>query len=130
MNVHILWVVVIAVSISFDIQSILLSFIFYLIDRPSMIKTIYFFFYKITDDFRLPPGNYNYSFQCMLPPGLPTSFEGQIGYIRYTARVVLDIPLWPDKTFDVPFTVIKAINLNDDPSLRVILFFSVQSIQK
>lgn len=55
----------------------------------------------------------------MLPNGLPTSFEGDIGYIRYTARVVLDIPLWPDKHFEVPFTVIKAINLNDDPRLKV-----------
>lgn len=66
------------------------------------------------------PGTYDYTFQCMLPPGLPTSVEGNIGYIRYTARVVLDIPMWPDKEFDVPFTVIKAINLNAIPALRVI----------
>lgn len=55
----------------------------------------------------------------MLPTGLPTSFEGEFGYIRYTARVVLDIPLWPDTTFINPFTVIKAMDLNADASLRV-----------
>lgn len=56
----------------------------------------------------------------MLPPGLPTSVEGEHGHIRYTARVVLDIPMWPDKTFEEFFTVIKAIDLNAIPTLRVI----------
>lgn len=59
-------------------------------------------------------------FQCMLPHGLPTSVEGEYGHIRYTASVVLDIPMWPDKEFEVPFTVIKGINLNAIPALRVI----------
>lgn len=68
----------------------------------------------------MAPGTYNYTFQCMLPHGLPTSVEGEYGHIRYTARVVLDIPLWPDKEFEVPFTVIKGINLNAIPALRVI----------
>lgn len=56
----------------------------------------------------------------MLPPELPTSVEGGIGYIRYMVRVVLDIPMWPDPEFEEPFTVIKAINLNAIPALRVI----------
>lgn len=50
----------------------------------------------------------------MLPPQLPTSFEGQFGFIRYTASVIID-----DKVFAVPFTVIKLIDLNADPTLRV-----------
>lgn len=65
------------------------------------------------------PGVYNYAFQCMLPANLPTSFEGNYGHIRYTAKVVLDVPMWTNKTFEVPFTVIKGINLNADPALRV-----------
>lgn len=68
------------------------------------------------------PSTYNYTFQCMLPAELPTSVEGKIGYIRYTVRVVVDIPMWPDDEFKVPFTVIKAINLNVLPALRVIHF--------
>lgn len=82
------------------------------------------FVYQIAiDEIRLMPGTYNYTFQCMLPSNLPTSVEGEIGYIRYTARVVVDIPMWPDDKFEVPFTVIKAINLNAIPGLRVIHSF-------
>lgn len=66
------------------------------------------------------PGTYNYNFQCMLPAELPTSVEAEIGYIRYTARVNIDIPRAFDKEFNTSFTVIKAINLNSMPALRVI----------
>lgn len=67
----------------------------------------------------MTPGSYDFTFECALLR-LPTSFEGEYGHIRYTACVVLDIPMWPDKEFEVAFTVIKPINLNDDPHLRVI----------
>ncbi|XP_055327009.1 arrestin domain-containing protein 2-like [Sitodiplosis mosellana] len=67
---------------------------------------------------RLLAGSYTYNFQCMLPPDLPSSFEGEFGYIRYCTRVVIDIPLLPDQTFEQLFTVIKAVNLNADPALR------------
>lgn len=66
------------------------------------------------------PGEYNYNFECMLPAELPTSVEADIGYIRYTARVVVDIPRAFDKEFELTFTVIKATNLNTMPALRVI----------
>lgn len=68
---------------------------------------------------RLAPGTYNYTFQCMLPPGLPTSVEHDIGHIAYGASVILNIPLWTDKEFKEHFTVIKPINLNADPLFRV-----------
>lgn len=67
----------------------------------------------------IQPGEYQYNFHCNLPAGLPTSLEGDKGYIRYEARVVLDIPNWPDKEFFEMFTVVKALNLNNDPTLRV-----------
>lgn len=76
------------------------------------------------------PGTYNYAFQCLLPRHLPTSVEGREGYIRYTICVGLDIPMGFDKTFEVPFTVIRAINLNAIPTLRVIsesIFFSSET---
>lgn len=47
--------------------------------------------------------------------------EGKIGYIRYSVNVILDIPIWPDKTFEEPFTVIKAVDLNSVPAYRVTL---------
>lgn len=69
-------------------------------------------------------GLYEYNFQCDLPSQLPTSVEGKYGHIRYTARVVLDIPMWPDTEFKERFTVIKPFDLNKDRSLRVIHNYS------
>lgn len=56
----------------------------------------------------------------MLPAELPTSVEADIGYIRYMARVVMDIPMAFDKELETVFTVIKPILLNTIPALRVI----------
>lgn len=55
----------------------------------------------------------------MLPISLPTSVEGNIGYIRYSVAVHIDKPLWPHQRFQEYFTVIKALNLNDEINLRV-----------
>lgn len=74
-------------------------------------------------EIRLQAGTQNYTFQCLLPAGLPTSVEHEVGHITYGARVVLDIPIWPDKEFKEHFTVIKPINLNVDPSFRVSNFY-------
>lgn len=74
---------------------------------------------SFTGDIRVPPGRYGYNFHCNLPAGVPTSLEGHIGYIRYQARVVLDISWAPNEEFEDAFTVIKPLNLNYDPALRV-----------
>lgn len=71
-------------------------------------------------EFRLAPGTETYSFQCMLPAGLPTSVEHGVGHITYGVNVVMDIPLWVDNEWKEHFTVIKPINLNADLSMRVI----------
>lgn len=71
-------------------------------------------------EMKLAPGTYNYNFQCMLPHGLPTSVEHDVGHIAYGANVILNIPLWMDKEFKEHFTVIKTINLNADRTFRVI----------
>lgn len=71
-------------------------------------------------DIQLAPGVYDYNFQCNLPSQLPTSVEGGYGFIAYTARVVVDIPLWPDMKFEQPFHVIRPLDVNADPSLQVV----------
>lgn len=78
-------------------------------------------------EIELKAGDYHYTFQSDLPADLPSSFEGEYGHIRYRTCVVLDIPMWPDKEFEDPFSVIKTFNLNENPSLtlRVILFLNV-----
>lgn len=73
----------------------------------------------LSGEVQLMPGTHKYTFQCQLPNELPTSAEGRYGHVRYNVRVVIDRPMWPDKKFKVPFTVIKAINLSEFPSLRV-----------
>jgi len=65
------------------------------------------------------PGHYSYNFSCNLPPNLPTTVDAEFGYIRYMAKVVLDIPLWPDKEFEKVFKVVQLLNLNSDPSLKL-----------
>lgn len=91
-----------------------------------------FIFIKIknnfTENIRLPSGNHNYTFECNLPTTLPTSIEGGCGHIRYMSRVVIDIPFWPSKIFTQPFTVIKPIDLNTVPILRVNKFDFVLEI--
>lgn len=58
-----------------------------------------------------------------MPAKLPTSLETKIGYIRYTATVKLDRPLWIDQTFGTTFTVIRQLNLNNSPIYRVSKLF-------
>ncbi|KAJ6636531.1 Arrestin domain-containing protein 3 [Pseudolycoriella hygida] len=55
----------------------------------------------------------------MLPPALPTSVEGKIGYIRYSVVVHIERPLWSDQRFQEYFTVLKTLNLNNDFMLRL-----------
>lgn len=87
---------------------------------PFILNRIFLFF---VEDTNVPAGQYQYNFHCNLPAGLPTSLEGDVGYIRYRVRVVLDIPLWPDEEFEDIFTVIKPLNLNYDSTLRVRIYF-------
>lgn len=76
--------------------------------------------FELTGHIRLAPGLYNYAFECKLQSDVPTSFESENGsYIRYTALVVLDYQNSKEKTFTESFTVIREINLNNNPELRV-----------
>lgn len=69
---------------------------------------------------KILPGAHRFPFECHLPPNLPTSVEGRIGHIRYSARVIIDVPMWRNKEFAQSFTVYRAIDLNADPRMRVI----------
>lgn len=71
----------------------------------------------------LQPGTYNYTFEFKLPNNVPSSIEGDCGWIQYAVNVVVDISIWADQKFEQTFTVIQPINLN--PSLKVIysIFF-------
>lgn len=62
--------------------------------------------------FHLLPGTHTYSFACVLPERLPTSFEGGHGHVRYTIKVTLERPWKFDHTFQAGFTVLHQLNLN------------------
>ncbi|KRT81933.1 hypothetical protein AMK59_5013 [Oryctes borbonicus] len=66
----------------------------------------------------LPSGKHIYPFTCVLPPTLPSSFEGQYGHVRYTVKVVLDRPWKFDQETKAAFTVLSPFDLNMNPSLK------------
>lgn len=68
----------------------------------------------------LEPAEHVYYFSFSLPMEIPSSFVGEYGYITYAASVILVIPWWIDDTFKQPITIIKRIDLNDNPTLHVI----------
>lgn len=73
----------------------------------------------MTGRVELMPGTYDYNFECMLPRELPSSVEGKIGSIRYFVRVIIDCTMWVNEVFKRSFNVIKPLDLNDDPMMRV-----------
>lgn len=73
------------------------------------------------NEIEIPAGKQVYNFTCTLPPVLPSSFEGQHGFVRYTIKVTLDRPWKFDQETKMAFTVINALDLNLNPSYRVLL---------
>jgi Arrestin (or S-antigen), N-terminal domain/Arrestin (or S-antigen), C-terminal domain len=68
----------------------------------------------------IPKGTNVYNFQCFIPPNAPTSFEGTMGYIRYTVSLNLDRKEKRDESFVRAFTVIRPVDLNNEsPDLRL-----------
>lgn len=63
-------------------------------------------------------GVYEYPSEFTLPRDLPTSTESSTGYVIYTARAVMKTLIF-NQHYDERFYVIKAIDLNHVPMLRV-----------
>lgn len=59
----------------------------------------------------------------MLPPSLPSSFEGGIGYVRYLVKGTIDRPWRFDDDTVRPFTVLSALDLNQQPMAGVREFY-------
>ncbi|XP_014367457.2 arrestin domain-containing protein 17 [Papilio machaon] len=69
-------------------------------------------------EIEIPAGKQVYNFTCALPPVLPSSFEGQHGYVRYTIKVILDRPWKFNQETKIAYTVINALDLNLNPSYK------------
>lgn len=75
-------------------------------------------------ELELPIGTHIYPFTCLLPPTLPSSFEGEFGHVRYTVKVKLDRPWKFDHETKAAFTVLSPLDLNANPRLKVRLLIS------
>ena len=67
-----------------------------------------------------PQGTHSYPFQIVLPPTLPSSFEGAYGYVRYFCKATIDRPWKFDHDTKSAFTVLSNLDLNlEQIDLRV-----------
>ncbi|KAK3098424.1 hypothetical protein FSP39_019320 [Pinctada imbricata] len=64
----------------------------------------------------LPQGQHAFPFSFILPPSLPSSFEGTWGYVRYTIKATIDKPWKFDHDTKRPFTVVALLDLNLQPN--------------
>ncbi|KAI6188687.1 Arrestin domain-containing protein 2 [Aphelenchoides besseyi] len=62
----------------------------------------------------IPAGVHEIPFSYTLPKNLPTSFEGEFGFVRYTCRVILERPWDFDIVCYCAFTVIGIEDINCD----------------
>lgn len=67
------------------------------------------------EPFQLFSGQYRYKFQVNLASGLPSSYSGKNGFIRYEVLVTIRRPWSDDNVFRQPFTVTKKVDLNLSP---------------
>lgn len=63
----------------------------------------------------MPRGFSSFNFSCLIPELAPTSFESKHGHVRYSVTLVVDRPGKPDITNELPFTVLKQLDLNHEP---------------
>jgi hypothetical protein len=61
------------------------------------------------------PGQHAFPFSFVLPPSLPSSFEGGIGYVRYTIKGTIDRPWRFDDHTVLAYTVLSPLDLNQLP---------------
>ncbi|VDM93696.1 unnamed protein product [Onchocerca ochengi] len=63
----------------------------------------------------LPPGRHDIPFSFTLSKTLPTSFEGEFGFIRYTCKAICERPWDVDLVSKRAFTVIGIEDINQEP---------------
>ena len=67
-----------------------------------------------------PAGCHEYKFEVPLPVALPSSFEGEHGFVRYFCKATIDKPWKFDHEVKAAFTVLSRLDLNSEPEeLRV-----------
>jgi len=92
------------------------------------------------DSVRLEAGTHSYPFTFTLPINAPSSFEGEYGYVRYTAEAKMDRPWKFDHVTRSAFTVISLVDCNLQPlevivsflatPCRFVIYFNRKSVQE
>ncbi|XP_059158633.1 arrestin domain-containing protein 3-like [Physella acuta] len=70
-------------------------------------------------ELEIPTGINTFPFEYQLYPGVPASFLGCAGFVKYWAKCSIDFPIRVNKTVKKPFQVIGYLDLNRIPSVRV-----------
>lgn len=73
---------------------------------------------EIIGETRLATGTHEFPFQFKIPQQLPSSYEGEYGFIRYTVIVSIERPSKSHKEFDKRITILRLTDLKD-PELLV-----------
>ena len=73
----------------------------------------------------MPIGEHIYPFTFALPPNIPSSFESDLGHVRYTVKAIIDRPWKFDQETKDAFTVVSSFDLNMEPRASVILYYFV-----
>ncbi|BFZ02495.1 hypothetical protein BsWGS_05534 [Bradybaena similaris] len=68
------------------------------------------------NDIRLAEGRHDFPFQFQIPHGVPSSFEGSHGHIKYTVKCTIGRAWKFDHTIKRPFTIISILDLNLQPN--------------
>nr|CAB3223195.1 arrestin domain-containing protein 3-like [Phallusia mammillata] len=68
----------------------------------------------------LPSGVSEFPFTFALSENSPCTFEGSVGWVRYTIYAKIDIPSGLDKCTKELFTVVPMTDLNKDPQAKII----------
>ncbi|GLH04436.1 Arrestin domain-containing protein 2 [Gryllus bimaculatus] len=66
----------------------------------------------------LQPGEHIYNFNMQLPSVLPSSFEGKLGYIRYTLLATLIQDMHANMVAKSAFTVLCPLDLNREQNVK------------
>lgn len=68
---------------------------------------------------KLPAGEHTYQFACALPERLPGSMSSHEADIKYSVKLVMDVPWGMDSTKKQHFEVVNVVDLNHNISLRM-----------
>jgi len=72
---------------------------------------------------RIQAGNHRLPFTFILPPTVPSSFESEVGYVRYTAEATMERPSKFNHVTRSAFTVINIVDLNMEPMEFMVIVF-------